>query len=603
MKKILYILGGHLEFPNYFGINTFYGDLKKLINLLQKERKETSEITLILDVREIDQFPTLECNEFWEIFNPNGENRLLLILHDRNVGIKNTIKKKKEKLSISGPLYYDYFLKDGTPISIVETELILYSIFNLPAKLYNELNGVLSLRIYLPEKVLEIPSILDKKYQKILSSDQSIPCPEINIIKEDLDLSSFTIKQITFNPFDINIDEVTKLEISKETIKTTIAEHFNIKNVELIFEKVSEVRNKKLHDIIADIHPYLTFKGAKTLLVQLSETREKLKNKLLNLTKKIKKEINLVDKVKQTAEIKIKELYESIQDGLNSELENYHLRYRSFFKFTFAFKSNFVLIILSLFLLFSLCFFLLNAELKISISLPIIFTLALIITRWLKLKKKKYKEINNLCGDSYLRVVKAIDREQKRIPSIVWNRNLILLNLKINHIYLEYIQRSIRKLKLLTENSPQNLTEFIFSAKNRLVFFVPTANDINNSKLDNLDNYMGLDKNDLTNYFLKQYFKVFSSVKIGTFNSNIEENMKDFCHEPDSGLLWKLDQVVDYREKPVRKILVLSQDQIIPGHLVIPVDDIKHFESTQKNNYQMILLCSIFELEEEENDK
>ncbi len=603
MNKILFMLGGHLEFPNYFGINAFYGDLKRLINLLQNKRKETSAITLILEVREMDQFPTFECNEFWEIFNSDGENRLLLILHNHDIEIENIIKKKKKILSISGPLYFDFFLKDSTPISIVETELILYSIFNFPAKLYNELNGVLSLRIYLPEKVLEIPSILDKKYQKILSSDQSIPCPEINIIKEDLDLSSFTIKQITFNPFDINIDVVTKLEISEETLKTTIAEHFNKKSVELIFKKIFEIRNKKLHEIIEDIHPYLTFKGAKNLLVQLSETREKLKNKILNLAKNVKKEINIIDKVKETAETKINELYERIQDGINSELEDYHLRYTSFFKFTFAFKSNFVLIILSLSLLFSLFFFLLNAELKISISLAIIFTLVLIITRWLKLKKKKCKEINELCDDSYSRVVNAIDGEYKRIPSIVWNRNLALLNLKINYIYSEYIKRSIGILKLLTENSPQNLTESIFSAKNRLVFFIPTANDINSFKLDNLDNYIGFDKNELSDYFMKQYFKAFISLKLSTLNEKTEESMKEFCHEPDSGLLWKLDQVVDYREKSVRKILIISQDQNILGNIDLPTDEIKHFEPTQKNNYQMILLFSIFELKEEDNDK
>lgn len=603
MKKILFILGGHLEFPNYFGINAFYGNLKQLINLLQKERKKTSEINLILDIREIDQFLTIESADFWDFFNNNGNNRLLLILHKHDINIEKLIQKEKEQLSISGPLYYDFFLKDGTPISNVEEELILFSVYNLPVELYKELNGVLSMRIYLPDKILEIPTILDKKYQKILSSDQSIPFPEINIIEGDLDLSPFTITRITYNPFDINIDEVTKLEISEETVKTTIAEHFNKKNVELIFEKISEIRNKKLHDIIDNIHPYLAVKGAKNLLIRLSETRENLTNKILNLSRSIKKEINIVDKVIETAGIKINELYENIQSGINSELENYLLRYRSFFKFIIAFKSNFVMIILSLSLLFSLFFFLLDVNLKISISLPIIFTLTLIIIRWLKLKKKKRKEISNLCEDSYLRIINTIDREYKRIPNGLWSRNLALLNLKINYIRREYVERPIRTLKLLTENSPQNLTESIFSAKNRLFFFISTANDLDSFKLDDLDNYMGLEKNELIDYFMKQYFKAFNSLKLSTLDDKIEESMKDYCHEPDSGLLWKFEHVIDYRVKSVRKILVISQDQNIPGNLVIPVDDIKHFEPRQKNNYQMILLFSIFELKEEDNDK
>ena len=595
-------MGGHLEFPNYFGINASNGDLKHLILFLQKEREKTNEMTLILDVREINKFPTSEHNDFWEIFNAQSKNRLLIIFHNYDEKIGNVIKNKKKAFSISGPLYYDFKLNDGTEITNIEDELILYSVYNMPLSFYQELDGILSLRMYLPDEIEKLPNKLDKSYQKILSSDPSMlfPDPEINLIEEDLDISAFTIKNITYNPFDFKINEITELEISEKTINTTIAEHFNEETIQLIFQKISEVRKNKLHDAIEKIHPSIALKGANNLLVQLSGIREQLKNKILSLTKNIKKEINIINKVKKDADSLIKTQYMQSQDMINQELQEYHSSYKSFIKYFYAFKMNIVIILLILFLLFGLFYFILKLDLEISIPLSMILAIIMPISRWIKLKKKKRNEINELCDDSYSRIVKIIDKEFKKIPRILWNRNLTLLNLKINYIYKEYIEHFIGTLKLITKNFPSDLTMSIFTSNNRLVSFIPTANDVQDFQLDDLPVSIGLDKDELNTYFVEQYFKAFSSLKLGQLNDNIEKSIKDFCDEPDTDLLWESDQIVDFRKTIVQKILFTHPDQFISENIEIKADIIKKFEKGY-NNYGMLLL-SIFQLKENKYD-
>ena len=360
-----------------------------------------------------------------------------------------------------------------------------------------------------------------------------------------------------------------------------------------IVKILTSIRNQKLSNRITTISPELRIKGAKNLLIKLVDFKENIKHKIRELKRSLSQNFNFIEKIREEAKENLTEQFQKFSNSINDELDEYNKRFKNFFKFIFAYKTILNLFIILLIIIFFLIHFKVKLDLPSSILIALIISSTVILLKWIKKKSNKKKEIKDLCDEGYAKIINVLNQDYKKIPLSIWKRNLNYINLKITNISYEYVQRSLDSLKLITENSPQDLTDNIFSTKQKMISFIPTANDFENIHLDDFNIYLNLDKSDLNDYFSQQYFKQFKSFRLGSLTQEIAVYFNDYYKHQEKGLLWDFNDVIDYRELSIQKKLFIPKNYFIPQGVDIEKNVVKEFPENQELN--IIVLLSLFQ--------
>lgn len=598
--KLLYIIGGHFEHAKYLGMNSEEGDIRKLINKLKQLRKTYDEIALLLDVNQTSKFP-LDNSDFWDFFKATSSNSVLFILHKRNEEIEKCILEMRSSHSISGPIYYKYHLQDGTPVSDIEREIILHSLY----KIYpdnRELEGVLSLRIFMPSETVKLPNKIEKLYQEKVNTRIEPNDMNIDIVESDLDTTKFS-SILTISPFDnIDIQNDEDLQIPEGYLGRVLDTNFNEDRYSQVQSQLKILKNEVFDKKIENIDTEIAVTGSSKLINFYSTISEKIKKRLDQLKNNIKNKIRIIDQCKQKTSEDLKSIIGKHKEIINQDLKEFQQKYATFSKFLRSEKINFIIFLILGGCLFSLSFLIVRLAFEYSLILSTVLSILLILLRWLQKRKTFMAQFYEICDMASNELKTALHKDFLEVPKLLWERNLYLFNLKLLRIKYIYILLTLHTLKIITENSPINLIDNIFSTKNRMIFFAPSSSGLDDITIDELETYLYMDKSDIDNYYINQFFKNIISLKIGTIDRQVINSINDYYIYPDKGLLWDIKEVEESRRDKYFKTVLyhpLTLDFDIPNNSNVRVDDVKKI--SYDSSLQSIILLSFFHFKNQED--
>ena len=604
MKKILYSLGEARSGLEYFGIISSGGDSSYLSDLLDKERKVHEELAIILDVQDTLLFPA-KNDRFWEFFDSRSKNSLLILLHEKDEEIESTIRDKKEKSRITGPIFCEYKLRDGTELNESEILLILYFIYSIFAEpeytdLHRYMRGILSLNIFLPDNLEKIPGKMQEAYDKCIEFDSYEQAQEFKFIAEDIDLSRFSIQDTVLHPFDIEIDDTEIILIEDSTIERIISPYFSANRLSDIYKNIREEKESKIGEILSFLSEVIPFKGAKRKLVDLTSKRKDLLNYIKKESIKLRDGRSKIQSLAQNAFNKVSQEIKKHRDEINLELEEYHLKIKYFFKFCSSHKHLLLFSFAASVVLFGGMWGYLEIDIKISVLSSLATFVTLLVVLWRIYRARKKKVITALCQESHERLVSSLDIEFKKIPSSLWEHELYLLNLKSAQIILEYLDSSLNVLKLISNNSPELFTESIFPTKNRLIKLVPSRKNIENISID-FDSdkaFLGFDNQNLYDLYLNKYLHCLKLIRIADLDSKSRNNINNLSRAPYSGLLWSDNSSFTTQpNRNPRRILFIPE-----GTTCGTLDDnieVKRIPSHDNQIPGIMVMMSVFEAQED----